>query len=176
MSKTTILDSAKVLKLVNHIAEAFINSLSQGENFSLVGLANGGVSLAEILKRVFAERFALDVPVGTIDISFYRDDFSTRPVGKIKHPTDLPFNIDGNRLLLVDDVVESGRTVRAALTEIFDQGRPEWVRFATLIDRGNRILPIQPDFVGKTIDIPKTKQVRVSLDLQNQNCNSVSVY
>ena len=175
MSKSTILDSTEVLKLIDHLAEAFIDSVPQGEHFSLVGLANGGVSLAAILEGVFSKRYALNVPVGTIDISFYRDDFSTRPVGKIKFPTDLPFNIDGNRLFLVDDVLESGRTVRAALTEIFDQGRPEWVRFATLIDRGNRILPIQPDFVGKSIDVPKTKEVRVSLDPKNLNRNAVVV-
>ena len=176
MSSSTILDSKAVLKLVYHLAEAFIDSVPQGEKFSLVGLANGGVSLAAVLEQIFADRYAVAVPVGIVDISFYRDDFSTRPVGKIKFPTDLPFNIDGNRLFLVDDVVSSGRTVRAALTEIFDQGRPEWVRFAALIDRGNRILPIQPDFVGKIIDIPKTKQVRVSLDLQDPKRNAVSVY
>ncbi len=109
-----------------------------------------------------AERFA--VPLGDLDISFYRDDFSIRPSAPVVHATHLEFPVDGRTIVIVDDVLYTGRTVRAAIDEIFDYGRPARVQLAVLIDRGHRELPIRPDYVGK--NLPTSQDQRVNVGVQ----------
>ncbi|MET0072386.1 MAG: bifunctional pyr operon transcriptional regulator/uracil phosphoribosyltransferase PyrR [Candidatus Thiodiazotropha sp.] len=110
----------------------------------LIGIRTGGVWLAEQLHR----RLGVEEPLGTLDISFYRDDFTRIGMNPEVHPSDLPTPVDDRHIVLIDDVVHTGRTIRAALNEIFDYGRPASIMLATLVDRSGRELPIQPDVAG----------------------------
>jgi pyrimidine operon attenuation protein/uracil phosphoribosyltransferase len=124
----------------------------------MIGVHTGGVWIARRLHPMLG----LQAPLGTIDITFYRDDFSTVGLHPQVRTSDIPVDIEDRDVLLVDDVIHTGRTVRAALNEIFSYGRPRTVRLATLVDRGGRELPIQPDVVGLTIDLGPDRQVKLT--------------
>ena len=132
-------------QLAQRARETFV-----GEKLKLVGVHTGGVWLAERLKR------DLDIadPVGILDVSFYRDDFDQSGLKPAVRPSQIAFDVAGSHILLVDDVLNSGRTVRAAMNEIFDYGRPARVDLAVLIDRGGRELPVAASIVGATIELP----------------------
>ena len=132
-------------QLAQRARETFV-----GEKLKLVGVHTGGVWLAERLKR------DLDIadPVGILDVSFYRDDFDQAGLKPAVRPSQIAFDVAGSHILLVDDVLNSGRTVRAAMNEIFDYGRPAKVDLAVLIDRGGRELPVAASIVGATIELP----------------------
>ncbi len=124
----------------------------------IVGIHTGGVWVAERLHALLG----CALPLGTLDISFYRDDFSRIGLHPQVKPSNLPFDLEGRDILLVDDVLHSGRTVRAAMNELFDYGRPASIRLAVLVDRGGRELPIRPDFTGLTLDVPAHQNVNLS--------------
>lgn len=128
------------------------------ERLALVGIHTGGVWIAERLHR----RLALPTPLGTLDIGFWRDDFSRQGLPEAIRSSDLPFAVEGRDLVLVDDVVMSGRTVRAALNELFDYGRPRRVLLASLLSLPGRDLPIQPDICGAHLDLPAGQRVKLS--------------
>lgn len=127
------------------------------DNPAMVGIHTGGVWIAERLHRLLE----LPDPLGTLDISFYRDDFSRIGVHPQVRPSHLPFDIVDRHILLVDDVLHSGRTIRAALNEIFDYGRPASVALAVLVDRGGRELPVAADVVGQHLTLPADEQVKL---------------
>ena len=127
----------------------------------MIGIVTGGAWLAE---RLHSE-LGLLVPLGRIDISFYRDDFSSSGLHASVKPSQVPFNVDDRELLLVDDVLYTGRTTRAALNEIFDYGRPKSVRLVVLADRDERQLPIAAQFVGAVISVPAGKKLQLERDL-----------
>lgn len=124
----------------------------------MVGVETGGAWIAE---RLHAD-LGLAEPLGTLNISFYRDDFSTIGLHPNVGPSQLPADIDGRTVLLVDDVLYTGRTVRAALNELFDYGRPAAVRLAVLVDRGARELPFAPDAVGLSIDLERSRRIKLT--------------
>lgn len=126
----------------------------------IVGIRTGGVSIAQALH----DRLHCTAPVGELNINFYRDDFSRTGMHPVVGPSSLPSGIDGQPVLLVDDVLFSGRTVRAALNEIFDFGRPSSVRLAVLVARSGRELPIQADVTGCVVDVPDTEQIKLTTD------------
>lgn len=128
------------------------------ERLALVGIHTGGVWIAEALHQ----RLALPTALGTLDIGFWRDDFDQQGLPGTIQASDLPFNVDGRDLVLVDDVVMSGRTVRAALNELFDYGRPRQVLLAALISLPGRELPIQPDVCGARLDLPVGQRVKLT--------------
>jgi pyrimidine operon attenuation protein/uracil phosphoribosyltransferase len=134
---------------------------------ALVGIQQGGVELAARLAGLFARFYAVTPPTGAIDITFYRDDIDIRlgrEDGQPKvHSTDLPFDVTEKTIVLVDDVLYTGRTIRAAIDALFDYGRPLAVRLAVLVDRGHRDLPIRPDFVGKNVPTSRSERVAVHL-------------
>ena len=134
---------------------------------ALVGIQSGGVDLAARLAKLFMTFYSVEPPTGAIDITFYRDDLDVRlgkEYGQPKvHSTDLPFDINDKSIVLVDDVLYTGRTIRAAIDALFDYGRPDSVRLAVLVDRGHRDLPIRPDFVGKNVPTSRTERVVVHL-------------
>ena len=130
---------------------------------ALVGIRTGGLYLAQRLRDVIAEAEGTAPPLGAIDIALYRDDVGIQRPRPEVGPTELPFALDGVRVVLVDDVLYTGRTVRAALDALMDYGRPRAVSLAVLVDRGHRELPIQADVVGLTIDTAAAQQVRVEL-------------
>ncbi len=127
----------------------------------IIGIHTGGVWVAETLVEMLGEGF-FDAPLGTLNIAFYRDDFTRIGMHPQVTPSDLPFSIEDRHVLLVDDVLQSGRTVRAALNELFDYGRPASVSLAVLIDRNERELPLQADFIGQEIDVPAGHQIKLT--------------
>ncbi|HEV7820097.1 MAG TPA: bifunctional pyr operon transcriptional regulator/uracil phosphoribosyltransferase PyrR [Burkholderiales bacterium] len=122
----------------------------------LIGIVTGGAWLAE---RLHAE-LKLEVPFGTLDVSFYRDDFQRKGLKRKVAPSDIPFDVEGRDLILVDDVLYTGRTIRAAMNELFDYGRPARIRLASLVDRGGRELPIAAQFVGATVDVKQSLELK----------------
>ena len=122
----------------------------------LIGIVTGGAWLAERLHAALQ----LDVPFGTLDVSFYRDDFQHKGLKRKVAPSDIPFEVEGRDLILVDDVLYTGRTIRAAMNELFDYGRPARIRLASLVDRGGRELPIAAQFVGATIDVKQSVELK----------------
>ena len=129
-------------------------------NCALVGMHTGGVWVMEAL----AERLGGDLPRGTVDTSFYRDDYAQRGLHDGVKPSRIGFEIDGRCILLIDDVLNTGRSVRAAINQLFDYGRPAAVRLAVLVDRNGRELPIQPDYCAHRLDLPAPQRLRLSRD------------
>ena len=130
----------------------------QLQNPLMIGIHSGGVWLAERLHAMLQ----LEEPLGKLDISFYRDDFTRIGLNPSVRPSQLPFTVDGRHIILVDDVLYTGRTVRAALNEIFDYGRPDTATLAVLVDRGGRELPIQADVIGTKMDLSAHEHVKLS--------------
>lgn len=143
---------------LTRLADAIAARHADPTGLLLLGIANGGVELA----RRLAER--LRCRAGTVDISFHRDDIGRHPIPKEFAPTQIPADVQGATVILVDDVLFSGRTVKAALDELFDHGRPNKVELAVLVDRGGRRLPIAADYTGLTLAIAETHKVKVALD------------
>lgn len=152
-------DSTKVAAALNQMRVAIEDLLRTRkiEDYMIVGIRTGGVWIAEAL----LERLNCKATLGTLDISFYRDDFSRNGLNPVVRPSQLPKEIENQHILLVDDVIMSGRTIRAALNELFDYGRPKSVILATLVDLNARELPIRPDVVG--INMPPNPHQRVKL-------------
>lgn len=131
---------------------------------ALVGIHTGGVWLAERLHS----SLGISTPLARLDISFYRDDFERIGLHPEVKPSDIPFAVDDCDIILVDDVLHTGRTVRAAINELFDYGRPSRIRLAVLVDRGGRELPIEPEFVACRLDLAKKRMVELARDAQNK--------
>ena len=130
---------------------------------ALVGIHRRGAVLAQRLHALTGELLDTSVPLGFVDISFYRDDLAIRPGAPIVHATQLDFPVEGRTIVIVDDVLYTGRTVRAAVDEMFDYGRPDRVQLAVLVDRGHRELPIRPDYAGKNLPTSQAERVNVSV-------------
>ncbi|PCE13780.1 transcriptional regulator [Microbacterium sp. SZ1] len=164
MSARTVLHDADITRALTRIAHEILESNRGGENLVLLGIPTRGVALAQRLGRLIAEIAQTSVPVGSLDVTLFRDDLAKHPT-RSPHPTDIPADgIDDRTVVLVDDVLFSGRSIRAALDALQSIGRPAAVRLAILVDRGHRELPIRPDFVGK--NIPSSRQERVNVRLR----------
>lgn len=163
VEKRKIMDEAAVQRALRRLANEIVERENGTEDLVLVGVHTGGVHLARRLVRLISEIEGETVPMGTVDITLYRDDvlegFPRPVIGK----TSLPFQLSAKKVVLVDDVLYSGRTVRAALDTLNDFGRPRRVRLAVLIDRGWRELPIQADYVGCRVDTESDQSVKVRL-------------
>ena len=131
-----------------------------GPTVALVGIYTGGVWIAERLHQMLG----LSTPMGTIDVAFYRDDYKKTGLRAGVRPSDIPFQVEDADIILVDDVLYTGRTIRAALNEIFDYGRPTSIRLAALVDRGSRQLPICPQFVGAAVEIAFDQTIELRRD------------
>lgn len=144
-------------------AEALLANLAESMRASvtpdtaLIGIHTGGVWLAQRLHKTLSLR----QPLGTIDVSFYRDDYGSRGLHPKVRPSDIPFDVADADIILVDDVLHTGRTIRAAINELFDYGRPQSIRLAALIDRGGRQLPIAAQFVGAEVSVPDEEQIEL---------------
>lgn len=158
------LDSAEIQKAIVRIAHEVLEKNQAVENLALVGVRTRGVFLAERIRSKIQEIKSVQLPLGVLDITLYRDDLSEIGVHPQLKETDIPFDLHDRTVILVDDVLFTGRTVRAALNAISDFGRPRAVQLAVLVDRGHRELPIKADFVGK--NIPTSRQERVLIHLQ----------
>ncbi len=142
------------------MVEALRSRHSTTQGLCFIGIANGGLEL----NRRIARRVDPTVPTGELDTSFYRDDIGRNPIPKESRPTIIPFDVTGKTVVLVDDVLHSGRTLNAALNELFDHGRPAAVELAVLIDRGGRKLPFAADYCGLRLDTTARQKVKVHLD------------
>ena len=158
---TVILDRDDMRRTLVRIAHEIVEKNPDG-TIALIGIHRRGATLADRLHVLTSELLATAVPLGYVDISFYRDDLAIRPSAPIVHATQLDFPVDQRTIVIVDDVLYTGRTVRAAVDEVFDYGRPARVQLATLIDRGHRELPIQADFIGKKVPTSQSEIIEVS--------------
>jgi pyrimidine operon attenuation protein/uracil phosphoribosyltransferase len=161
--RTTVMDADDLRRAVTRIAHEIVERNHGLDGVALVGLQTGGVPLAGRLAEALSEIDGTDVPLGTLDVAFYRDDIGLRPVIP-EAVTDISFDLTDLAVVLVDDVLFTGRTVRAALNALNDYGRPRAVQLAVMVDRGHRQLPIRPDFVGKNLPTRFDEQVDVSAD------------
>jgi pyrimidine operon attenuation protein/uracil phosphoribosyltransferase len=160
-ARAVVLDARAVARTLRRMADEIVELLSGTEGMVLVGIQRRGVELARELAQLIEEREGSRVPVGSLDITLYRDDLQTVGPRPVVGKTDLPWNLDGKRVVIVDDVLYTGRTVRAALDELADFGRPARIALAVLVDRGGRELPIHADVVGKKLDVPEDMRVDV---------------
>ena len=162
-ARTVILDRDDMRRTLVRIAHEVAEKNSDGA-IALVGIHRRGAMLAKRLQALTSELLEPPVPLGYVDIAFYRDDLAIRPSAPIVHATQLEFPVDGRTIVIVDDVLYTGRTVRAAIEEIFDYGRPARVQLAVLVDRGHRELPIRPDYVGKNLPTSQDQRVNVRVE------------
>ena len=159
---TVILNATAIQRALTRIAHEIAERNEVGTDVVLVGIPLVGDQLAFRLGKILSEIWKLPVPVGVLDVSMHRDDLSQRAAPTI-HPTVLPFDVNGKTVVLVDDVLFSGRTTRAALDALNDFGRPKKIQLAVLVDRGHRELPIKADFVGKNVPTAANEKVHVHL-------------
>jgi pyrimidine operon attenuation protein/uracil phosphoribosyltransferase len=159
----SILDRTGIDRALTRIAHEIVEQNKGGEGLALVGVLRGGAHLAARLQGKLREIEGAEVALGRIDITLYRDDLAGRLDQPQVRRTEVPFAVDGKRIVLVDDVLYTGRTVRAALDALMDLGRPSRIQLAVLIDRGHRELPIRADFVGRNVPTSRKEQVEVRL-------------
>jgi pyrimidine operon attenuation protein/uracil phosphoribosyltransferase len=159
---TVILDAGAILRALTRIAHEIAERNEKSAEVVLVGIPTGGVPLAQRLEKILAEIWKHSVPSGALDVSMHRDDLDHRAAPKI-HPTIMPFDVTGKTVVLVDDVLFSGRTTRAAMDALNDFGRPKRIQLAVLIDRGHRELPIKADFIGKNVPTSTNERIVVRL-------------
>jgi pyrimidine operon attenuation protein/uracil phosphoribosyltransferase len=157
----TLLDSRAVERSLRRMADEIVELNDGTEDLIIVGIQRRGVQLADRIVAMIHERDKVSVPRGALDITLYRDDLQTVGPRPVVGPTKLPWNLDGKRVVIVDDVLYTGRTVRAALDELADFGRPARIMLAVLVDRGGRELPIHADVVGKKVTIEPGQRVDV---------------
>jgi pyrimidine operon attenuation protein/uracil phosphoribosyltransferase len=159
---TVILDANAIGRALTRIAHEVAERNENSAEVVLVGIPSGGVPLAQRLGKSLSEIWKISVPIGSLDVSMHRDDLDQRAAPKI-HPTEIPFDVNGKTVVLVDDVLFSGRTIRAALDALNDFGRPKKIQLAVLVDRGHRDLPIKADFVGKNVPTAANEKVHVRI-------------
>ena len=167
---TVILDAAAIQRALTRIAHEIAERNEVGAEVVLVGIPEGGVPLAQRLRKILSDIWKISVPIGSLDVSMHRDDLDQCVAPKVQ-PTVIPFDVTGKTVVLVDDVLYSGRTARAALDALNDFGRPQRIQLAVLVDRGHRELPIKADFVGK--NLPSSVHERVIVELKEEKGEDV---
>jgi pyrimidine operon attenuation protein/uracil phosphoribosyltransferase len=164
-----LLDAEAIGRTLSRIAHELIERNPDVEHLALVGIQTRGVPLASRLRRLVHERSGIEVPLGALDITFHRDDVHVRegsaPPGwqPVVRATSIPFSVEAMTIVLVDDVLYTGRTIRAAIDALLEFGRPARVQLAVLVDRGHRELPIRPDYVGKNLPTSRDERIQVEL-------------
>ena len=160
---TVVLDRDDMRRTLVRIAHEIVEKNPDGA-IALIGIHRRGAILAQRLQALTSELLEPSVPLGFVDISFYRDDLALRQNAPVVHATQLDFDVDARTIVIIDDVLYTGRTVRAAIDEVFDYGRPARVQLAVLVDRGHRELPIRPDYVGKNLPTSRDQRVFVCVE------------
>ncbi|GAB6059950.1 bifunctional pyr operon transcriptional regulator/uracil phosphoribosyltransferase PyrR [Desulfonatronum parangueonense] len=156
-----LLQAEEVRRTMERLAYEVIERHGEGAPLALIGIQRRGVELAKRLKSVLESRFGSEIPLGSLDINLYRDDWTNMDSQPQIHKTQIPFNVDDREIIMVDDVLFTGRTIRAALEAILDYGRPKRVELLVLVDRGHRELPIHADYVGKKVNTSQHEKVDV---------------
>ena len=161
--KVQIMDQEGIRRALTRIAHEILEKNAGTKDLVLIGIRRRGVPLARRLAERIKEIEGTPIPLGILDITLYRDDLSQLDYHPLVRKTEVPFSITGKKVVLVDDVLYTGRTVRAAMDALMDLGRPQLIQLAVLIDRGHRELPIRADFVGKNVPTSRKEQINVSL-------------
>jgi pyrimidine operon attenuation protein/uracil phosphoribosyltransferase len=164
MSGRQIMTADEIRRATIRISHEIVEKQAGTAGLALVGIQRRGVPLARRIADAIAEHEGATVPVGALDITFYRDDLSLVAQQPVVKGTDLPFDLNGSTVVLVDDVLYTGRTIRAAMDALVDFGRPQAIRLAVLVDRGHRELPIRADHVGKNVPTSREEVVKVQLE------------
>ncbi len=162
-SEKVVLREDDVQRALMSIAHEIAERNPQASALALIGIHRRGAFLAQRLKDLLEELLDLEIPLGDLDIGFYRDDVASRPDAPVVHASHVDFDVTARTVVVVDDVLFTGRTVRAAIEALFDYGRPDRVQLAVLADRGHRELPIRPDYVGKNLPTSSSEHVYVRL-------------
>jgi pyrimidine operon attenuation protein/uracil phosphoribosyltransferase len=162
-SEKVVLREDDVQRALTRIAHEIAERNPQAQALALIGIHRRGAFLAQRLKDILEELLDLEIPLGDLDIGFYRDDVSSRPDAPVVHASHVDFDVSARTVVVVDDVLYTGRTVSAAIEALFDYGRPDRVQLAVLADRGHRELPIRPDYVGKNLPTSSSEHVFVRL-------------
>jgi pyrimidine operon attenuation protein/uracil phosphoribosyltransferase len=163
LAKSQLLSADDVSRALRRMAHEVVERNHSHHNISVIGLQTGGVAFATEIAALLSDILAESVPLGLLDVSFYRDDLSTNPV-PVSSATAIDHDLTGQTVVLVDDVLFTGRTIRAALNALSDWGRPQSVQLAVMVDRGHRELPIRPDFVGKNLPTSHNEAIVATLD------------
>jgi pyrimidine operon attenuation protein/uracil phosphoribosyltransferase len=166
--KTVIMDNSGIKRAITRISHEILERNKGLNDVVLIGIRSGGALLAEEIGRVAEVIEGVKAPVGAVDITLYRDDVSGHLPHQAVGKTDIPFSLEGKRVVLVDDVLYTGRTIRAAMDAMMDHGRPACIQLAVLIDRGHRELPIRADFVGRNVPTSIKENVAVLFDDKDQ--------
>lgn len=175
IDKAEIMDESGIMRAVTRIAHEIIERNKGVENVHLIGIQRRGVPLAKMIAAKIREVENKEVPVGILDITFYRDDLSMLSEHPVINGTEINFSVQDKIIVLVDDVLYTGRTARSAIDAIMDIGRPKMIQLAILIDRGHRELPIRADYVGKNVPTSRTEMVNVKLyDIDRVNIVTLS--
>lgn len=159
--KGRILSASEIERTLVRLAHEILEKNNGAQNLGLVGIKRRGVPLAERLGKIISGIEKRPIDTGTLDINFYRDDLTTRDIRPVVNPGDLGFDVTGRNIILCDDVLYTGRTVRAAMDALFDRGRPQRVQLLVLIDRGHRELPIEASFIGRTVQTSSREIIEV---------------
>ena len=163
MKETILIDSNSLEKIIHRISNEILESSNNYSDLVIIGIKTRGEYLARRVVDNINKIESLKVPLGVIDITFHRDDFSDKFIMPKLGPSDIPFDLNEKNVVLIDDVLYTGRTIRAAMDEIFSFGRPEKVKLAVIVDRGHRELPIRPDFVGKNFPTDLNEHIIVKM-------------
>lgn len=174
MGTRNLHDAKRIREAIESLASSIASRHRDTARLLLLGIANGGIGIADRLALAL-KRHGVTCGRGTIDISFHRDDIGRHPIPKEFSPTIIPHDVNGATVILVDDVLYSGRTVKAALDELFDHGRPETVELAVLVDRGGRRLPMEANYRALTVEAAEGEKVVVELDARDANKDAVLV-
>lgn len=175
MAAVKIMDQEAVHRAISRIAHEILEKNKDAENLALIGIRTRGVFLARRIAQEIKNIQGVEVPMGILDITLYRDDLTLVATQPVVRQTSIDFDINDRKIILVDDVFFTGRTIRAALDALVDFGRPAIIQLAVLVDRGHRELPIRADFVGKNIPTSKSQNVRVILDESDGKADEVIV-
>lgn len=162
-NREVLLTGSDINTILVKVAESLTSDIKNMQDFAIIGIQTRGVELAERLKKLLLDRTGSNVSFGYMDITFHRDDLSTRGALPVIKETKIDFSIEGKTVLLVDDVIYTGRSINAAIDTLMDFGRPKAIKLFALIDRGGRELPIQPDYFGKKIASTLDQQIDVTL-------------
>lgn len=167
IEKAEIMDHDTCLRAVSRIASEIAERSKGGENLVFIGIQTRGAVLAKNVAEKLKQTEHIEIPVGSMDITFYRDDLTMLSSHPVVKENDIAFSVHDKNIILFDDVLYTGRTIRAAIEELFDMGRPAKIELAILVDRGHRELPIQADYIGKNVPASRKENICVEVDEQN---------